>query len=271
MAKAIVIHERCHGITKRHGQNTRCKHTTVRSKYCWQHLKTLKNFRITKSKIAGANNGLFTTKHIDKDSVITNYTGDRVVNKDPNYGNPYGLQIKKDPPTFIIADKTNETGLGRWANDCLGKCSNNSYLLYNKKKKKAYLEAKRDIEAGEEITTSYGKDYWKGIKTYHVPDIKQLRKERAKRPQVKQVKSPIIPAPAAAAVKKQPRRIVPIAVQNDNSNLNVQRDEAGNDLRMSKYYQDFLKHSQRPEYAHELAKRAKKLGYKDITFKRRLS
>ena len=156
---AEVLRERCHAITKRRGLNTRCKHMTLRGIYCWQHEQTERNLRIKKSVVAPrAGMGLFAVKPIKKNTQIAQYTGDRVVTADPNYGNPYVLQIKKN--NFIDAKKTNEKGEGRWANDRRNR-SNNANLIYNTRTKKAYLKATKDIPAKEEITTAYGPAYWR--------------------------------------------------------------------------------------------------------------
>jgi hypothetical protein len=160
---AEVMRERCHAITTRRGLNRRCKHTTLRGIYCWQHLKAIEHLRIKKSILfPDAGMGLFTTVPIKKDVKITPYTGPVVVSHDPNYGNPYVLQIKKHPPTFIDSIKTNEPGLGRWANAARGKKQDNAQLIYNKRK--AYLKSIKPISANAEITTSYGSTYWKHYK-----------------------------------------------------------------------------------------------------------
>src|SRR5680860_656150 len=99
--------ERCHAITRRRGADTRCKHTTLRGHFCWQHLKANQGLRVMKSELPGAGKGLFTTKPIPRGAVIARYTGDIVVEMDPNYGNPYALQIQDIPPTFLDASRTN--------------------------------------------------------------------------------------------------------------------------------------------------------------------
>jgi hypothetical protein len=84
------------------------------------------------------------------------------VSHDPDYGNPYVLQIKKDPPTFIDAIKTNEKGLGRWANSAKSGKRNNSKLVLHMRK--AYLKSTKLIPKNTEITTAYGPTYWKYYK-----------------------------------------------------------------------------------------------------------
>jgi hypothetical protein len=159
---AEVMRERCHAITTRRGLNRRCKHTTLRGIYCWQHLKAIEHLRIKKSTLLDAGLGLFTTVPIKKDVKITPYTGPKIVSYDPNYGNQYVLQVKKNPPTFIDSIKTNEQGLGRWANDAKVKRRNNAKLVGNTRE--AYLKSIKPIASNTEITTDYGDTYWKHYK-----------------------------------------------------------------------------------------------------------
>ena len=60
-----------------------------------------------------------------------------------------------------------EKSLGRYANDAGGVTkingitNNTKYVVEDKR---VFLEAKKDISAGEEILVSYGKEYWQVIK-----------------------------------------------------------------------------------------------------------
>jgi len=283
----IVRTERCQAITKRRGLNRRCLHTTSKGSLCWQHLKAKKGLRIKESNIPSAGLGLFTTKFIPVGAIICKYTGDTVIEEDPDYGNPYALQVKERPPTYIDASRSN-TAEGRYANDGKSMRKNNSYLLYNRKKKEGYLEAARDINANEEILCSYGDDYWKGEpkQVSVVPKWKKSVKQPRKRKRInideeeieekeeepvhvplvrrkvnKQIAIPeVIPVPEVVHVpvvrrkeKKHNREVIP-------------RDEYGNDLRPSVYQQDYLRYTSDQNYFKELEMRAKKLGYKDKQF-----
>jgi len=174
------ITQQCEAITKRRGLNRLCKHTTSKSRFCWQHLKALEGFRIKKSTIPNAGLGLFYEgkKPIKKDSVVTEYTGKRVVTADPNYGNPYVLEVKKH--TFIDASKTNEPGLGRWENDPRNKRKANTRFSYSTRTKKATMKATKEIKTGTELLVPYSAEYWKHYplrKQYQPVNIKRLRKE----------------------------------------------------------------------------------------------
>jgi len=198
--------ERCHGRTLRRGANTRCKHVTTQGTLCHQHLKKEKGLRITKSELPNAGKGLFTTKDIKLGSIIAQYTGDKIVELDPDYGNPYAIQIKDKPPTYIDASRTN-TGEARFSNDARQNAEhfvgedaektasrfsahdNNAKLVYSKVTKRAYLKATRDIAAGEEIFTNYGDQYW------HEPVVKKSRGIMPSRKKPKKPRAPKAPEP----------------------------------------------------------------------------
>ena len=172
-----VVREQCHGITERRKVKHRCKHVTLKGIYCHQHLKKLTGLAVRKSTVAPRSGmGLWNIgNEIPPGKQIADYSGDRVVSHDPNFGNPYVLQIKKRPPTFIDAAKTN-TGYGRWANDRKG--NNNADLVYNTRTQKAYLKSKKKIPSKTEITTAYGATYWRH---YKKKSVKKAKKSVAKR------------------------------------------------------------------------------------------
>jgi hypothetical protein len=93
-------------------------------------LKKEKHLRIRVSDIPRAGLGLFTTVDRKAGEKLAPYTGDVVQTDDPNWGDNYALQIKKHPPTFISARRTN-TGEGRYAND-KRRGQNNAKLVYNR-------------------------------------------------------------------------------------------------------------------------------------------
>ena len=166
-----VITQQCEAITKRRGMNTRCKHRTSRGRYCWQHLKALEGFRIKKSNIPNAGLGLFWQgkKPIKKNDNITEYSGQIVNTNDPNYGNPYVLQLTRN--RFIDASKTNEPGLGRWENDSRKRNQNTKFAV-NRAHNKVMMKATRNIKTGTELTVPYGRQYW----TRYPIKNKRLRK-----------------------------------------------------------------------------------------------
>ena len=146
-----VMHERCHAmVSKRWSKEPRrCKFMTNRGIYCWQHEQQLRNFRIKKSnKHRGY--GLFTTEDIPANRMICGFDGERVVTHD-EVKNPYMLQIKKIPPTYIDASKTNIKQEGRWVKDPPG--PNNAEIVLQGDK--AYIYSIKDIPANTEITASH--------------------------------------------------------------------------------------------------------------------
>ena len=156
----IVVSVRCKAIGR---DGNRCKHKTIRGELCWQHLKKEKGLRIKKSDIPAAGMGLFAAKPFPEGAVVAPYTGDTIVSHDKKFGDNYTLQIKKRPPTYISARRSN-TGEGRYANDKRGgRDNNNSDLLYNTRTRKAYLKATDDIATGDEISTVYGNAYWRAV------------------------------------------------------------------------------------------------------------
>ena len=174
----IKVSERCHGTTLRRGANTRCKHTTNRSTLCHQHLKVDKSLRIKelsknsiKSGISGRTKyGLFTTGFIPVGGRICYWTGE-ILEQNPD--SKFALQILKKPQTWVDASKSN-TGEARYARACLSennKCENNAVLKHSKKTNQTYLEASRDINAGEEILTE--------------PQVKLSKKEKVDIPEIK--------------------------------------------------------------------------------------
>jgi hypothetical protein len=156
---SVVMRERCHAMVgKRHAPNgeRRCKHMTNRSNMCWQHLKEKQGFRIKKSTIPNAGLGLFTTKPIARDKKVTDYSGDKISSNDPNFGNPYVLEIGRHK--FIDASKTNEPGLGRWINHKPIRQANTKFVV---NRGKAYMKSTKSIPKDKELFVPYGSEYFK--------------------------------------------------------------------------------------------------------------
>jgi len=124
----------------------------------------LEKFLVVKrSKIPGAGKGLFTRLPIKKGTRIVQYKGNqttwKAVQQQPGF-NGYVYYIKKD---LVIDAKNYTKTLGRYANDASGisrlkKFTNNSSYVIDGQN--VFIEAIKDINAGEEILVSYGKEYW---------------------------------------------------------------------------------------------------------------
>ena len=125
-----------------------------------------KDLVLKRSKIPGAGKGLFTKKFIEKGTRIVQYKGKLTVWKaiQQQQFNGYVYYIKRN----LVIDARNYTKtFGRYANDAKGigklkKLNNNS--RYVEDGQKVFIEAIKDINAGEEILVSYGKEYWDAVR-----------------------------------------------------------------------------------------------------------
>jgi hypothetical protein len=139
----------------------RCQRRTGKTDLCYQHLDKEYHVRVKPSQIPRSGMGLYTTVPRRRGQVISPYTGDILVNPRDNQLSPYALQVKKHPPTFIDAKRTN-TGSGRYANNCRhGQCTNNAHLRPGGGALTANVKASRNIPAGREVLASYGNQYWR--------------------------------------------------------------------------------------------------------------
>lgn len=126
-----------------------------------------KQLVIKRSKIPGAGKGLFTKEFIAEGTRIVQYKGKattwKAVQQAEDF-NGYVYYIKRD---LVIDAKNYKTAFGRYANDAKGisklktVTNNCSYVINGTK---VFIEAVKDINAGEEILVSYGKGYWDVIK-----------------------------------------------------------------------------------------------------------
>lgn len=126
-----------------------------------------KNLVIKRSKIPGAGMGLFTKVAIQKGTRIVEYKGriekwSKVKHEDGYNG--YLLQVNQ---RIAINALPYKKALGRFANDALGLqritglTNNAEYILEGNR---CFIHTKRDIQKGEEILVSYGREYWTLIK-----------------------------------------------------------------------------------------------------------
>lgn len=122
-----------------------------------------KQLIIKRSTIPGAGKGLFTKKFISKGTRIVQYKGYtttwKAVQQAKDF-NGYVFYIKRD---VVIDAKNYVTTFARFANDASGitkiKGVNNN-CVYTIEGDKVFIDAKKDIHAGEEIFVPYGKEYW---------------------------------------------------------------------------------------------------------------
>ena len=145
-----------------------------------------KKVEIKLSQLPNAGKGLFATEFIPKNTRIVEYKGKITTWKevDDNDGNNgYIYYVKRH---HVIDASGHPSALARYANDAKGLqrvkgIKNNSE--YVEEGLKVFIEAKRDIPAGEEILVEYGKEYWDVIRHNHKveEDRKRLREQKNKK------------------------------------------------------------------------------------------
>src|SRR5690349_24503636 len=127
-----------------------------------------KHLYIKKSTLPNAGKGLFTKVFISKGTRITEYKGQvltwKEVEKMADYRNGYVFYFNKN---YVIDAWRTKKGIAQYANDAKGLTRieglrNNAE--YDTEKKRCYIVASRDIEAGSEIFVGYGADYWQVIR-----------------------------------------------------------------------------------------------------------
>ena|SRR5436190_11771361 len=133
------------------------------------------------SKLSGAGKGLFTKKFIPKGTKIVEYKGRigkwKNIEKNPGE-NKYIFYVKRD---HVIDAKPFKKALARYANDARGLKKIKGLVNnadYVEKGLKVFIEAKKDIPAGNEILVDYGKEYWDVIRHNKKIDEKEARKKK---------------------------------------------------------------------------------------------
>jgi hypothetical protein len=126
-----------------------------------------KKLKVKKSTLPNAGKGLFTTIDVLKGTRIVEYKGTRTTwseVEDDDGKNGYIFYINSKN---VIDALPHKNALGRYANDARGISrvegirNNAQYII---EKGRCYIDAMKDIKAGEEILVSYSADYWRVIK-----------------------------------------------------------------------------------------------------------
>lgn len=122
-----------------------------------------KHLRIKKSTLPNAGKGLFTRVDITKGTRIVEYKGRlqpwREV-KEQDGINGYLMYINRN---VVINALPSIKTFGRYANDARGLTRLNGVrnnAEYVSEGNRCFIEATRNIKAGEEILVGYGKEYW---------------------------------------------------------------------------------------------------------------
>lgn len=127
-----------------------------------------KNLKVDVSTIPNSGKGLFAKKDFKKGEYICKFTGDYIDSKElekrdvGGARSAYFIYIDDDTTLDVYDSKC----LAKYANDAEGFRKirgkrNNSALAQDGKN--IYIQATKDIDAGDEIFVGYGKDYWDNI------------------------------------------------------------------------------------------------------------
>ncbi|NCI46549.1 SET domain-containing protein [Sediminibacterium soli] len=173
---------------------------------------------IKRSLLPGAGKGLFTRIAINGGTRIIEYKG--VIRKKVREADmPYAFVVR---PGYLIDAKNYKDGIAQFANDATGTgqltgVDNN--CRYVRDGLKVFIEAKKNIRAGEELLVFYGRGYWveeddtnaavkKNIHLLtHKPDRMATAKKAAKKAAPKKpVKKPMAKKTAKKAVKKAAKK-----------------------------------------------------------------
>lgn len=119
---------------------------------------------VKRSRLAGAGKGLFIKVFISRGTRIAEYRGRIITWKDFDADNPYIYSVNRK---HVIDARPYKKSVARYANDARGIYSlpglrNNA--KYIEDGLKVFIEATKNIQAGEEILVAYGKDYWDAIR-----------------------------------------------------------------------------------------------------------
>lgn len=108
-------------------------------------------------KRSSAGLGLFTTEEIPKGSYIIEYTGDRIdADEADRRGGKYLFMVTDN----LFIDGKQRSNTARYINHS---CRPNAEAEHDTDTDRIFIKARRKIRAGEEITSHYGREYFKQI------------------------------------------------------------------------------------------------------------
>lgn len=147
-----------------------------------------KQLVVKKSTLPNAGKGLFTKKLIPKGTRIVEYKGKVSTWKDVDIDEGRNGYIYYINRKHVIDALPFPQHLARYANDAQGMSkvkgiNNNSRYVADMDTMRVYIEAVKDIPAGEEILVQYGKEYWDVIK--HNLKIDAREKAKAEKDKLK--------------------------------------------------------------------------------------
>lgn len=133
--------------------------------HCDLHGPMIDQVKVKKSSIPNAGMGLFVTADLNKEELISLYSGDVLTAKEhceryPRCNGFYGIQLKAYNMFIDAVDK--KSCLARWVNDARDSSRYNCEfrLLKAEQFMHIVLRTTRVVKEGEELFVDYGKDYW---------------------------------------------------------------------------------------------------------------
>ena len=106
--------------------------------------------------------GLEITKQVAGKTVVATYNGIRYVNTDPNLPSDNTYQIGIPGTNFVIDASKTRVGRGHFINECWDPAKANCKFIVNPDDREGYMlvQTLKKANEGEELLTTYGKDYW---------------------------------------------------------------------------------------------------------------
>lgn len=168
-----------------------------------------KQLIVKKSSIPNSGKGLFTKKFIPKGTRIVEYKGKVSTWKDVDIDEGRNGYIYYINRKHVIDARSFPQHLARYANDAQGMSkvkglTNNCRYIADMDTMRVYIEAVKDISAGEEILVQYGKEYWDVIK--HNLRIDEREKAKAEKEKLQKKSSPKKVSSKKASKKKSVKK-----------------------------------------------------------------
>lgn len=167
------------------------------------------SLKVKRSTLPGAGKGLFTTVSIKKGEKIAEYRGRKMTwaqaQRLPDERNGYLFYFNRN---HVIDAWNTKRGVAHFANDArgltkiVGLKNNSEYVTEGKR---CFIQAARNIEAGEEIFVGYGAEYWQVIRQNLREELKTKRNGKAVRDLAREVREGKVSLPHQMAAKRSAR------------------------------------------------------------------
>ena len=111
-------------------------------------------FPLVHVKRSSAGLGLFAGEDITNNTIVIEYTGERITTEEGDRrGGKYLFTLDDD----WIIDGKNRENISRYINHA---CKPNCEAEIDEDEEKIFIRAVKNIKAGDELTYDYGKEYW---------------------------------------------------------------------------------------------------------------